>query len=72
MYYLLGNYNCFQMHMKPFGKEGSDVGISCFEQQIQLEEGAGKQLMMKREENSLARRQLMLKRSNALFVPGYG
>lgn len=32
------------MHMKPFGKEGSDAGISCFEQQIQLEEGAGKQL----------------------------
>lgn len=32
LYYLLGNYNCFQMHIKPFGKKGSDVGISCFEQ----------------------------------------
>lgn len=47
LYYLLGNCNCFQMHIKPFGKKGGDVGISCFQLKAQsiLEEGTGRQLL---------------------------
>lgn len=32
LYYLQGSYNYFQMHIKPFGKKGSDADLSCFEQ----------------------------------------